>query len=452
MNYDFVGEGGCGMRRSSGFGWLMAGALFAVPPAWGEQINLPGFPAYPTSQEQCSAPGRQWQQISSNINRQHSACLQSQACKQSNRNHRGECTCGACENLHALMTRFSSGDLAQYRRAQEKLCRQKVLAHEREEANRRAAYEDSRRRAAAAQAEAQRRWLEQERDNQRRQQEAMQEQRRQQELQRQQAMAMQQRMEQEQAERAAAAERALAALNNALADKPLAPSASAPVPSASPRIQPAYSPPPPREAPAIPSGAAMRDLEAINNDLASVAPAPARPSPASRLGEAFERAKASYDELMNRTFQIGDVKMRVQELKDTLTSMSLTYLSDLNVRSLTTAVGRGVGQVHTNPVLEMAGPFLDPENARNIDAAVRGARRQAQTGTMNENASRQMRDAMDELERQAGRDPVAERAARCQRLITSANRCRQESMSGDPGGAFSQCYNHYTRAWQASCR
>lgn len=85
-------------------------------------------------------------------------------------------------------------------------------------------------------------------------------------------------------------------------------------------------------------------------------------------------------------------------LTDTAVQAVLTYLSQLSVINIRTAVARAIGGVGTNGVLDIAREFLDVENARNIDATVKAAVRQRQTGTINANQARLLQQ-LEEQER-----------------------------------------------------
>jgi hypothetical protein len=61
---------------------------------------------------------------------------------------------------------------------------------------------------------------------------------------------------------------------------------------------------------------------------------------------------------------------------------------------------RGGARAASNPVLEFFKPFLEEENARNMYGAVEAARRQATSGTTNQNAARNLRRIMDDMDRQ----------------------------------------------------
>ena len=133
----------------------------------------------------------------------------------------------------------------------------------------------------------------------------------------------------------------------------------------------------------------------------SVAPAPP-PVPAStvqRMRESFERARNRYDDLMNSNVRVGDTALNVGGLKDTLVSLTTTILGEINPSTWFRAFGRGAGTVAGSTVMEIAGPFMDPENARNIFDAVEAARRQGRGESMNVNTSRQLREIMAEMER-----------------------------------------------------
>jgi hypothetical protein len=68
---------------------------------------------------------------------------------------------------------------------------------------------------------------------------------------------------------------------------------------------------------------------------------------------------------------------------------------------------RAVGRVLNNPVLGMAEPFLNPENAANIKETVEAAYRQQQTGTMNKSAAKQLQE-LEEMERQQFAPPPSQ--------------------------------------------
>lgn len=384
----------------SAWTWVAAALLVAAPAVHGDQIKLPGFPGNPTSVDQCEAPAREWAAISKQVNDRHSACLKSPACRSgSSQGYRGVCSCGACHELHVLMDRFSSGDLGQHRRNEEKRCRQTVMHHERERARQHAAFQESQRRAAAAQADARRQqeaWQAEQARHQQAEasrQQALMAQQQREAMERQQAMIAQQRAADEQAARSQAALReALAGMSPPKPAAPVAPSYRAPTPAA----------PAPAPQPAPPPGAALNDLSSINRDLSqhTTPPQPAARSVLENARRSFEEANEGYERLMDRSLRIGDVEMRVGELKDTAVSLVTTYLASIEVKSVLRAVLRAPAQVRSNPVLELAQPFLDVENARNIDAAVRAARRQAETGTTNENQARQLRQLMAEMERE----------------------------------------------------
>lgn len=84
-------------------------------------------------------------------------------------------------------------------------------------------------------------------------------------------------------------------------------------------------------------------------------------------------------------------------LKDAGLGMLVTYLADLSLKGLQSAVLRGVGKTLDNPVLEIAKPFLEVENYKNIRDTIEAQQRQGRSGSWNENEARQL----DELDRQA---------------------------------------------------
>lgn len=111
-----------------------------------------------------------------------------------------------------------------------------------------------------------------------------------------------------------------------------------------------------------------------------------------RIRSSLERAVTSYDSAMQRTVQVGDTALSVGGLKDTLVGLTTTFLSQMELTSLLRGIGRGAGTALTNPVLEMFGPFLDPENGRNLFTTVDTVRRGAQGDSWSTNATRIQRE------------------------------------------------------------
>ncbi len=174
--------------------WLSAcfALLAATAPASADmRLPIPGAALNPTSPQECRAVSDRWSQILKELNDRHEVCLQSSACKNSGSSHgyRGVCTCGACNELHIVRNRYSSGALAQVRHAQEKECNAAVAAHQEEQRRQRQAAEEAQRRQRQAFEEAQRQYNESlrqqqsamtqaQRENQRRLQANLQEQQR----------------------------------------------------------------------------------------------------------------------------------------------------------------------------------------------------------------------------------------------------------------------------------
>lgn len=135
--------------------------------------------------------------------------------------------------------------------------------------------------------------------------------------------------------------------------------------------------------------------------LASVVPRSPSADNASQsqvILTSIEKAAASYEAAMQRTVQVGDTALSVGGLKDTLVGLATNFLSSIKSTSLLRGIGRGAGSALVNPVLEIAGPFLDPENGKNIYTTVEAVRRGGQGNSWNENATRIFRE-LEEAER-----------------------------------------------------
>lgn len=139
--------------------WLYLSTAFVILIGLGEQalaqnvrLPIPGEPINPTSREQCNAMSREWSEIKQSISKQHDDCLDSPACKTSRGNDAGgQCSCRACERLHIIRDRYSSGDLDQIRKQRMDECNRKVAAHEaNQRQQRQAAQDDQRARQQAA--------------------------------------------------------------------------------------------------------------------------------------------------------------------------------------------------------------------------------------------------------------------------------------------------------------
>ncbi len=138
--------------------------------------------------------------------------------------------------------------------------------------------------------------------------------------------------------------------------------------------------------------------------VAAAPPAAAAPtsppvSTAGRLRQSMELLRDRYDALMNSNVNVGDTALNVGGLKDTLVSLTTTVLAEINPSTFFRALGKGAGTVAGSSVFEILGPFMDPENGRNIIDAVEAARRQGRGESMNVNTSRQLREIMAEMER-----------------------------------------------------
>jgi hypothetical protein len=298
------------------------------------------------------------------------------------------------------MDRFGSGDLAQFKREQERQCRQSVAAYAHEQQRQRDAYADAQRRAERDRQESDRQQQASRYEQNRQQQTALDQQRR----------TAQERQQAQERERLAAQQRAarnteqqrsaMATLAGALGGN-----------RAQTAALPDDDPPPTTFTPVAGSSrpaasetrAAMQDLGSINRQESGAPPGtPPAADKAERIRSAFDNAKTSYDTLMDSNVTVGGTPMNVGELTDTLVSMAVTLMAEVEVKSLLTAVLGGTGRVLDNPFVDMSKVFLDPEFGRNIMLSVDAARRQAATGTMNENRAREMRGVMEELERQRG--------------------------------------------------
>ena len=403
-------------------------AFAASAVAQQELLPTPSFPQSPTSTAQCEMVSRQYGDIAGQFKARHEACLETQACKSSKANHRGTCSCSACQNIHTVMDRYASGDIARHREAGERQCRQSVTA--REEAERR-----QRESAAQAQREAQlqaQRLQERERDLARQNQEAK---------------ARQEREDRAAEERRRAelsrAERELEAgirdRNRFLRDEEarraqevaLAP--AVPPPSQATRLQ-EYENQLAREKQEARARKEREDRaaeERRREDLSraereredsirernrflqeeaarrarDAANAPRTPAPRpSRV----ESLRSDYNDLMDRDVRVGGTQLNAGSMKDTLVSLTLAVLNDLPLSTLFLSnLGKATGQVAGSPVLELAGPFLDPENYRNIKTTVEALKRQGSGTSGNASVAKALKELEEEEARQnsAGAPP-----------------------------------------------
>jgi hypothetical protein len=110
--------------------------LLCVPALAQVQPALPLPPVAADSSKQCDAYAARWQERTSEVSKQHSACLASPACKRQGSS--GKCSCRQCLPLHSLMDELSSGPSAARHRAQLEQCRAQAQAHEQSQAHQRA--------------------------------------------------------------------------------------------------------------------------------------------------------------------------------------------------------------------------------------------------------------------------------------------------------------------------
>lgn len=381
--------------------------------ALAQSLPTPTFPQSPTSSAQCEAVSRQWSAIADEIRQRHSTCLNTQACKDSRSNYRGVCTCGACHHLHVVMDRYAGGgDIGQYRRAQEQRCQQAVAVYQEGERRQRQAQEEAQRRARQQQEEQNQQARQQQalQEQQARQQQAAQEQQRRQqqalleqqqreanlsEQQRRQQLANQQQqqalLEQrqrdallaEQQRRQQLTQQQLSLLEQQREEIERQRRLQSAVQDRQVQQQPPQQPQRQQTAPIVAS-------------VVPRAPTTDHASLPQRIQASLEQAATSYEAAMQRTVRVGDTVLSVGGLKDTLVSITTNVLSEINLTSLLRGIGRGAGKALTNPVLDMASPFLDPENGRNIKDTVEGLRRQGGGSSLNAVSARQL----EELERQ----------------------------------------------------
>jgi hypothetical protein len=109
---------------------LFASVLLSAAIAHAQSTRLPAAPLAPTSHAECEAADARWRQVTLDITKRHSSCLESAACKGRNRNpaYRGPCSCEACHSLHDAMLGYPK-----IRASQAQSCRQQVDAHLRQQ-------------------------------------------------------------------------------------------------------------------------------------------------------------------------------------------------------------------------------------------------------------------------------------------------------------------------------
>lgn len=124
-----------------------------------------------------------------------------------------------------------------------------------------------------------------------------------------------------------------------------------------------------------------------------------------QVRSSLEQAAVRYEAAMQRTVQVGDTVLSVGGLKDTLVGLATNILASIKSTTLLRGIGRGASTALTNPVLEIAGPFLDPENGKNIFTTVESLRRGRQGDLSNENAARIFRELEEADRRQYSPPP-----------------------------------------------
>lgn len=93
------------------------------------------------------------------------------------------------------------------------------------------------------------------------------------------------------------------------------------------------------------------------------------------------------------------LRMDRDTLIDTLVDLVKARLADLRLTTPLRGGLRSVGTVTTNPVLEFAGPLMDPTHHRDIFNAFEEAFRQGRTGVMGSDNAKQLQNIMREIER-----------------------------------------------------
>jgi len=387
--------------------------LVLMQSAAAQNLPMPAFPDRPQSVAECSAVSQQYSSIVSQVTQRHEECLKSSACKQSTSNHQGVCTCAACESLHRVKDRYSNGDIAQYRRQAEDRCRTVVRLNQEEQRRQQQAQEEQQRRFQLQQKQREQasRQQQEQQERERGERERLAQERHAQEMQAlsQQSREMQARemqarqlraqqrdqLELQQRQQDTIRQQELARAWQQLRQQQQLRDEAERQSLVAKSVEPANRDTTRQDRPPLISA------NSTASQLVPLQPAPsaaAAPGP-QQAKTAFEQAAKSYEDAMKRNIPVNGTLVNVGAVKDTVAGLVVKFLGDLQPTTLFRAMGRGTVQVTSNPVLEVAGPFLDPDNAKNIFDAVEAARREAREGTRNETAAAHLRELIEDMDR-----------------------------------------------------